>query len=128
MTSVQLVNPVGSGARTVQTGEGSYRRLRAGGCTAGLPGGLFLLFENSKAVADFDTKAVSKIDQNWWILTRRREAAALCARLPRFRFRKRPRESCFFLGALLPRGRVKAAPAGTYFLPVLRSGSFFATT
>jgi hypothetical protein len=31
-----------------------------------------LLFENSKAIADFDTKAVSKIDQKWWILTRRR--------------------------------------------------------
>ena len=33
---------------------------------------LFLLFENSKAVADFDTNAVSKIDQNRWILTRTR--------------------------------------------------------
>ena len=33
---------------------------------------LFLLFENSKAIADFDTKAVSKIDQKWRILTRMR--------------------------------------------------------
>ena len=35
-------------------------------------GPLFLLFENSKAIADFDTKAVSKIDQTWRILARRR--------------------------------------------------------
>jgi len=39
MTSVQLVNPVGSGARTVQTGEGSYRRLRAGGAPLDIWGG-----------------------------------------------------------------------------------------
>ena len=39
--------------------------------------GPFLLFENSKAVADFDTKAVSKIDQNWWILTRMRSVKSI---------------------------------------------------
>ena len=32
----------------------------------------FLLFENSKAIGDFDTKAVSKIDQKWRISARRR--------------------------------------------------------
>ena len=37
----------------------------------------FLLFENSKAVADFDTKAVSKIDQKWRILTRRRSVKSI---------------------------------------------------
>ena len=37
----------------------------------------FLLFENSKAVADVDTKAVSKIDQKWRILdTKERRCAA----------------------------------------------------
>ena len=34
----------------------------------------FLLFENSNAVADFDTNAVSKSDQKWRILTRRKNA------------------------------------------------------
>ena len=33
-----------------------------------------MLFENSNAVADFDTKAVSKSDQKWRILTRRKNA------------------------------------------------------
>ena len=37
----------------------------------------FLLFENSKAMADFDTKAVSKIDQKWRILTRRRSVKSI---------------------------------------------------
>ena len=37
----------------------------------------FLLFENSKAIADFDTKAVSKIDQKWRILTRRRSVNSI---------------------------------------------------
>ena len=38
---------------------------------------LFLLFENSKAIADFDTKTVSKIDQKWRILTRRRSVKSI---------------------------------------------------
>ena len=38
---------------------------------------VFLLFENSKAIADFDTKAVSKIDQKWRILTRRRSVKSI---------------------------------------------------
>ena len=38
---------------------------------------LFLFFGNSKAVADFDTKAVSKIDQKWRILTRRRSVKSI---------------------------------------------------
>ena len=38
---------------------------------------IFLLFENSKAIADFDTKAVSKIDQKWRILTRRRSVKSI---------------------------------------------------
>ena len=38
---------------------------------------LFLLFENSKAIADFDTKAVSKIDQTWRILARRRSVKSI---------------------------------------------------
>ena len=38
---------------------------------------VFLLFENSKAIADFDTKAVSKIDQTWRILARRRSVKSI---------------------------------------------------
>ena len=42
------------------------------------PGHLdFLRFENSKAIADFDTKAVSKIDQTWRIVTRRRSVKSI---------------------------------------------------
>ena len=54
--------------------RGHSARLRNGledltaGSSPGRP--LFLLFENSMAVADFDTKAVSKIDQKWRILIR----------------------------------------------------------
>jgi hypothetical protein len=36
-----------------------------------------LLFENSKAIADFDTKAVNKIDQTWRILARRRSVKSI---------------------------------------------------
>ena len=38
---------------------------------------LFLLFENSKVIADFDTKAVSKIDQKWRIVARRRSVKSI---------------------------------------------------
>jgi hypothetical protein len=42
-----------------------------------------LLFGNSKAVADFDTKAVSKIDQTWRIFTRRRSVKSTLRVEPR---------------------------------------------
>ena len=42
----------------------------------------FLLFKNSKAVGDFDTKAVSKIDQTWRIFTRRRSVKSTSAAGP----------------------------------------------
>ena len=44
---------------------------------------LFLLFEHSKAIADFDTKVVSKIDQKWRILTRRRSVKSCLMPLSR---------------------------------------------
>ena len=59
-----------SGAGSRGSPTPSRRRARP-------PRPLFLLFENSKAIADFDTKAVSKIDQTWRILARRRSVKSI---------------------------------------------------
>ena len=53
----------------------SRTRRRCSGSAA--PPRSFLLFENSKARGDFDTKAVSKIDHKRRILTRRRSVKSI---------------------------------------------------